>query len=219
MSIEESELINFEDLPVKDQAVINAVLRYWFNHAEEVQDPTAKQAALWFNPSADLDVMIRQRFESNIEAAAIGEYDHWQKCLLGQLALILLLDQFPRYAYRGDPRSLEHDQKALDICIHGAANEQEHALSLIERAFYYAPLLHAEDLVIAEQAVYAYQLLAQYALEETQPLYQKFLDQAESQYKMLDLFGRFPMRNALLGRESSNEEKAFLAMLDNHSTH
>ena len=219
MSTEESALIDLNELPVKDQAMINAVLQFWFDHAEEVQDLTAKQATLWFDPTPEIDLKIRQRFEANIKSAAMGKYNHWQKCLLGQLALILLLDQFPRYAYRDDPRSLAYAQKALDICIHGAANEQEHALSLIERAFYYAPLLHVEDPIIAEQAVYAYQLLAQYALEETKLLYQKFLDQAESQFKMLDLFGRFPMCNALLGRESSNEEKAFLAMLDNHSTH
>src|SRR5690606_5662084 len=106
-------------------------------------------------------------FSADLDHAIKDEYDSWQETPHGQLALILLLDQFSRHIHRDTPQAFAQDPKALAICLQGISTEADHSLSLIERVFYYFPLLHSENLNHQEQAVHSYQILAELAFPET----------------------------------------------------
>jgi uncharacterized protein (DUF924 family) len=129
---------------------------------------------------------------------------------LGILALIILLDQFPRHLYRQTPSAFAQDQKALNLCLAGIQNEFDHLLSLIERVFFYYPLMHAESLEMQATAVRAYQILVNLAFPETRAIYENFLAYAIKHYEIIKQFGRFPHRNLLLGRMSTADELEFL---------
>jgi uncharacterized protein (DUF924 family) len=205
-----SALKSLSTLPQRDQSMIREVLQFWFGHVEETATPTAARAHLWFDAAPDIDQLLRDQFETMLVSAANGDLDHWLSCAHGQLALILLLDQFARHIYRGQPEAYAYDAKALQICIEGATQEQEHELSLIERVFYYYPLLHVEEAGLVRQSVHAYALLERYALEETKPFYQKFLGFAREHTNIIEIFGRYPSRNVVLNRHSTDEEVAYL---------
>jgi uncharacterized protein (DUF924 family) len=194
----------------EDSRLQQDILDFWFGHIEETITPSPKRARIWFSEDEDIDNEIRARFGKMLTQASKGVFDHWGKTARGQLALILILDQFSRHVYRNSPEAYALDSKALMICMQGATAEQEHTLSLIERVFYYFPLLHAEDNYLQEQSAHAYYLLSQYALEETQSIYDSFLQFAYFHQDIIKQFGRFPGRNVILGRESTDEELAFL---------
>jgi uncharacterized protein (DUF924 family) len=196
---------------------LTAILDFWFGHVEETISPSPRRARFWFAEDPLADEQVKAQFGVDLERAMAGEYDHWKETARGQLGLIILLDQFTRHVYRDTPKAFSMDAKALSICLNGARAEQEHVLSLIERVFYYYPLLHAESLFVQEQAVRAYFLLSQYALEETQVIYDSFLKFAEYHYDIIKRFGRFPQRNAVLARESTSEEVEFLTECEQHS--
>lgn len=200
------------DIPHKDR--MEAILNFWFGHVEETLVPSEDRSRIWFGEDNEVDEEIRTQFSDDLSRARDGEYAAWKQNARSQLALIILLDQFSRHIYRHQAAAYSQDPAALVICLKGAQAEEEHVLSLIERVFYYYPLLHAEDLYIQEQALNAYGLLAQYALEETQAIYDSFLKFAQYHHDIISRFGRFPLRNEALGRESTQSELAFLASLE-----
>lgn len=202
---------------MESQERLSAVLDFWFGHIEETISPSPKRARIWFAEDPLIDQEIKSTFGEDVERAIAGQYDSWTEEARGQLGLIILLDQFTRHVYRDTPQAFSMDAKTLSICLNGARAEQEHVLSLIERVFYYYPLLHAESLFVQEQAVRAYYLLSQYALEETQVIYDGFLKFANYHYDIIKRFGRFPQRNIILGRESTQEELEFLRECEKHS--
>lgn len=202
---------------MEHQQRLTEILEFWFGHVEETIAPSPRRARIWFAEDPIIDEEMRERFTDDLERACRGEYDSWKQSARGQLGLILLLDQFTRHIYRDTPDAYKQDAKALSMCLTGAQNEEEHTLSLIERVFYYFPLLHSEDIYIQEQSVNAYYLLSQYALEETRAIYDSFLNFANYHYDIIKRFGRFPRRNEILQRESTEEELEFLAESDHHS--
>jgi uncharacterized protein (DUF924 family) len=195
---------------MNDSALQKDILDFWFGHVEKTIAPSPHRARIWFAEDPLIDQEIKTRFGPVVEQACNNKLDHWLDDPRGQLALILVLDQFSRHVYRDTPQAYMQDAKALMICMQGAKAETEHALSLIERAFYYFPLLHAEDTYIQEQGVHAYYLLSQYALEETQPIYDSFLQFAHFHQEVIERFGRFPLRNGIMNRASTVDEQAFL---------
>jgi len=182
-------------------AHIDEVLTFWF------LDPTgqtAKNRKEWFIKSSKFDQEIRDRFLDLYEQAASGQLDHWQETAPGILALILVLDQFPRNLFRGDPRSFATDDKALTLTQMAIARGFDQALPLIQRWFVYLPLMHSEDLDIQNQSV---EFFRQFELDpETQSSYPYAIKHRD----VIQRFGRFPHRNAILGRENTPEETAFL---------
>lgn len=186
------------------------VLKFWFGRVEETIIPSEHRARIWFGEDPSIDIEIKQNFSKDLEKAITGEYNHWLENPRGQLGLILIYDQFTRHIYRNQPLGFSQDQKALDICLYGIANEHEHNLSLIERVFYYFPLLHSEQIEYQEQSVRAYNLLAELAFSETRIIYESFLKFANHHYTLIRHFGRFPQRNTILGRQSSPEELDYL---------
>jgi uncharacterized protein (DUF924 family) len=188
--------------------------KFWFGRVEETIIPSEHRARIWFGEDQETDVEIKNLFSKDLDLAIKGEYDNWQENPRGQLALILLLDQFSRHIYRDTPQAFAQDAKALTICMQGVSIETDHALSLIERVFYYFPLLHSENIHHQEQSIHAYQVLAELAFSETRVIYDSFLRFANHHYGVIQRFGRFPQRNRVLKRESTAEETIYLREIE-----
>lgn len=193
---------------------IDEINKFWLGRVEETIIPSEHRARVWFGEDQEVDIEMKRLFTEDLEKAINGQYDDWQNHSRGQLALILLLDQFSRHIYRDTPQAFTQDPKALAICIQGVSEEADHALSLIERVFYYFPLLHSENLHHQEQAVRAYQILAELAFSETRVIYDSFHRFANHHYGVIQRFGRFPQRNRVLNRESTSEEIVYLREIE-----
>tara|TARA_B100002051_G_scaffold232660_1_gene231457 strand:+ start:299 stop:907 length:609 start_codon:yes stop_codon:yes gene_type:complete len=193
---------------------VDEIIKFWFGRVEETIVPSENRARIWFSEDPEVADIIKADFQEDISRAQEGEYDSWQESARGQLALILLLDQFPRHVYRETPRAFDSDDVALKVCMQGLDKEQDHNLSLIERVFFYFPLLHAENLDYQERSLENYRVLSELAFSETRVIFDSFLKFANHHYSIIQRFGRFPQRNQALGRGSSPVELAYLAEID-----
>lgn len=167
--------------------------------AEVVEFWRAAGAKAWFRKDAAFDRSFHDRFLAAHELAACGRLDHWLESADGALALMILLDQFPRNAFRDTPRSFATDGKARALAMRAidAGLDQQVAPEL--RAFFYLPFEHSEDAADQQRAI---RLMA--------PLGAELLHFAEVHADVIARFGRFPHRNRILGRKSTPEELAFL---------
>ncbi len=154
---------------------------------------------LWFAKDPAFDRRFRERFAAPREAAARGELEPWLSAPESALALILLLDQYPRNAFRGTPRMYETDQLALHHADRAIALGHDRRVKERLRLFFYLPFAHAESLAEQTRSVALSERLGSDALEH-----------ARGHAEIVRRFGRFPHRNAILGRTSSAEELAFL---------
>jgi uncharacterized protein (DUF924 family) len=170
---------------------IDDILAFWF--APETRP-------LWFERDPAFDADIARRFGPMIEEAADGRLAFWGKEPEGALALCLLLDQFPRNIWRGTPRAFAYDIFALGVAEEALAAGHDRALPPDRRLFLYLPLEHSEDLGRQERCVALMAALGDPIL----------LDYAVRHRDIVARFGRFPHRNAILGRDSTPEEQAFL---------
>lgn len=181
------------------------VLRYWFGDGADAAAVMKEKGAIWFQGGPAVDADITARFTTTVEAAASGALDVWAETPRGALALIILLDQLTRNIYRGSSRMYDADPKARALAHGLIARGLDHALTPIQRVFAYLPLEHHEDLAAQGEAVALFTRLGAEA-----PTLAGFVDYAEQHRDVIVRFGRFPHRNALLGRESSPEEQAYL---------
>ncbi len=188
-----------------------AILDFWFG--DSLRDPAAARAraAVWFQASADFDREIAERFGGGIERAAAGELDAWCDAARSALALVLLLDQFPRNVYRGTPLAFASDARAQEVALAAIAAGFDAELEPLAASFFYLPLEHAEDLGLQELCVELCEALAARAPAEQREILAEFSDFARRHRELIRRFGRFPHRNALLGRQPSREELAYLA--------
>lgn len=186
------------------------ILDFWFDELSGAEGIPPERLRLWFGGREETDSEVRDRFGADLQKALQGEYDHWSLNPRGALALIILLDQFPRHIYRNTSRAYACDHRALDLCRTGMAQGQDRSLSIIERAFFYLPLEHAEDARMQELSVRAFEELLAESPEGTKEVCESFLDYAVRHRKIIERFGRFPHRNAALSRRSTAEEEAFL---------
>ena len=194
--------------------IYDEIINFWFGHVEETIVPSEHRAKVWFSDDSKVDQEIRDRFKGELDLLKDGDYGKWCSEPRGKLASIIVLDQFSRHIYRSTPLAFAQDDKALELCLQGVRQEQEHHLSLIERVFFYFPLLHSEKLVYQEQGIMAYNLLCELAFDETKIIYDSFLKFANHHYTIIQRFGRFPQRNIVLGRSSTDEELQYLNDLE-----
>jgi uncharacterized protein (DUF924 family) len=166
------------------------VIAFWRDAGEQA----------WFRKDAAFDSAFRARFLDSHERAAAGRLDQWAQTPDGALALVLLLDQFPRNVFRGDARMFATDPRAVAAAEAAIAAGHDSAVDEQLRVFLYLPFEHAEDLALQDRCV---ALCA--------PLREDYLRFAIVHRDIIARFGRFPHRNAVLGRESTPEELAFLA--------
>ncbi|WP_430391465.1 DUF924 family protein [Dyella sp. 20L07] len=178
------------------------VLNFWFDSAAQ---------AHWFARDDAFDAQIRERFGDTLEAAAQGKLDHWAGDPEGWLALLVVLDQFSRNIYRDDARAWAADDMAQAIALAGIARGDDQQLTPEQRLFVYLPLEHAEDRSLQQHCVRLFeQLVAQLPFSE-RGRFEGFLDYARRHHDVIDRFGRFPHRNAVLGRRDTPAEQVYLA--------
>lgn len=176
---------------------------YWFGAPGSPEHGTVRD--FWFGGGPDVDRAIRSRFERDCRRAAAGEYAAWRDGRESSLALVILLDQFPRNIYRGDARSFAADPLALSVARHIVVQHWHDDLLAVERVFVYLPFEHSEKLADQERAVELF------ASIEPHPEREKWLDFAMQHKAIIEAFGRFPHRNEILGRMSTPEEADWLA--------
>lgn len=189
---------------------IDDVLKFWFGRVEETIVPTESRARLWFGETPEIDCEIKTQFQDDFQKAISKEYAEWERTPRGKLALIIILDQFSRHIFRDQSQAFEQDEYAVSICTQGIQQQNDHQLSLIERVFFYFPLLHSEHLLHHEKSLAAYRSLIDLAFPETRVIYESFFKFASHHHQLIAKFGRFPQRNLILGRPSTDEETNYL---------
>ena len=189
---------------------IHELLHFWFGKTGSADLPSSDRTNLWFGDNEAVKGPIVQAFQQEFKAASSGELRDWADTPRGRLALILLLDQFPRFVYKRTPQAFAYDEEAQQLCVEGLRDRMDQSLTLIERVFFYMPLVHAEDPEIQEKSIRLYQDLVTLSMSETTQIYQLFLAYAFAHFRVIKEFGRFPQRNKILGRESTDAELAFL---------
>lgn len=187
-----------------------AVLDFWFGTNQADAAVAAERAKLWWIKRDETDRAIRERFEAIVHKAARRELEAWAESPQGRLALIILTDQFPRNMYRNTADAFAFDALARAWCKEGLRNNAHRALRPIERVFFYLPLEHSESMDDQEQAVALFRALVDGVGETGREVFSGFLDYAVRHREVIARFGRFPHRNRILGRESNEEEIAFL---------
>lgn len=186
------------------------VLNFWFGELASPEDFPEKQSKMWFRGGPQVDKEIHDHFETLLLKAKNQELAHWKKTPRGRLALIILFDQFSRNMYRGTPRAFEFDPMALQLTLEGITQGEERELFPAERVFLYMPLQHAEDLSIQELSVKKFNQLANEVPPSLFDMFDMYADYAVKHYQVISQFGRFPHRNAILGRKSTDQEIEFL---------
>lgn len=183
-------------------AKVEEILDFWFGSPESVD--YGKERSHWFIKNLEFDQQLGDRFLQDYEQAARGELDYFQASPLGCLALILLLDQFPRNMFRGTPKSFVTDAKALSVAKNAVSNGCDRSLLPVQRWFIYLPFEHSENLADQEQSVELFATLADDSASANT------IDYALRHKAVIERFGRFPHRNQILGRETTTAEAEFL---------
>jgi len=183
------------------------ILTYWFG-GPDWAGPDRMQ--LWFRGGEHVDREIRERFGADVELARRGELNAWAEAARGRLALIILLDQFPRNIHRGSPEAYAKDALALELSLAGLDNGQYATLNGFEQMFFVLPLGHAEDLAAQDRALACCEAWVKSLPPALQGMGQGALGHAREHRDVIARFGRFPTRNELLGRTSTPEEVAHI---------
>ena len=191
---------------------ISEVLRFWFGDLRDGELPDEEKQMTWWMKSEEFDDLVRQRFEKYVLLAEKGELSHWLETPLGTVAFIVVVDQFPRNIYRDTPEAFSRDSLALSACLDGIEKGFDQGLHPTHRVFFYLPLMHSENPEIQNLSVDKYS-----ALENEYASYPEIgetlacsTDFAGRHFDIIKRFGRYPHRNAALGRESTPEETEFL---------
>jgi uncharacterized protein (DUF924 family) len=188
----------------------NEIHAFWF--AAATADPQAAAARLdfWFRSTPEEDAVIARRFAPTLVSAATGALDHWATRPRSCLALVVVLDQFPRNIHRGSPDAFAHDAKALCITRRGIDAGHLNALSTIEQAFFLMPFQHVEDAHAQREGVRCYERMLDDAPPAWRPVAEGIVAYARLHLDIVERFGRFPHRNRILGRASTAQELEYL---------
>lgn len=190
-------------MPVTTNPDAQAVLDFWFGAPDSAEYGRTRKP--WFKKDAAFDALLRERFGALIEAGTAGELDAWTQTPCGTLALLIVLDQFPRNCHRGSARAFAGDGKALALARQLVGTGADRQLpTRFHRAFAYMPFEHSESSADQRESL---RLFAELAHE---PDCADFYDYALRHAKVIERFGRYPHRNAALGRVSTDAEREFL---------
>jgi len=181
--------------------VVDAILEFWFGNTDA--DDYGRDRPEWFVKNAAFDAEISAKYIRVLEAARVGQLDMMADSPEGAVALVVVLDQFSRNVYRNDARAFENDAHALRLARDALERGFDAEVMPVMRKFLYLPFEHSENLTDQERS------LALFASLDGQSL-----EWAQKHHAIIDRFGRFPHRNAVLGRISTSAEKAFLTQPD-----
>ena len=190
------------------------ILNYWFPGIDEetvlsADSPCVKK---WFARDPRTDKEISDQFKQDVLYAATGAYNSWRDTIEGTLALVIVLNQFPRHIYRNKADIFDYDLKALECCFKALKLKLDQKLPLYERQFLYMPLIHSENAEIQEMSLMYFQRLQHRAQEEEDinlDYYNRLSQFAQQQYDIIKRFRRYPHRNEVLKRRPTSEERAF----------
>lgn len=186
-----------------------SVLAFWFER--DIVPGLCDYRPIWFDRVDEgFDAEIRRRFLGTYERAAAGAFDLAVRSADEALAVTIVLDQFPRNMFRGTARQYASDAKALGMARRALAEGFDRDLPPIRRWFLYMPFQHSEGLADQRRSVALLRALG------TEPIQQRVIESAQLHLRIIERFGRFPHRNQLLGRASSDEELQFLANFKHH---
>jgi uncharacterized protein (DUF924 family) len=193
------------------------ILHFWFGSRPYTRSGVQKHLRYWFGSSIapelipQTDEMIRERYGDTLSAAQSGVLRAWESSPRRRLALIVVLDQFSRHCHRGTPQAYAQDHAALSLSVSGMQFGADAALDPLERIFFYMPLQHAESLDVQDESVAAFRRLLEEAPMELRDIFESSLRAAVEHRHLIERFGRFPQRNAILGRDSERREADWLA--------
>jgi uncharacterized protein (DUF924 family) len=194
-------------------AAIDEILKFWLEPKPDSLEAMEQRGKLWFMGGPEVDREIKERFGARVEQARAHELDGWTETLRGTLALVILLDQFPRNIYRGSASAFASDAQAVAIVETGFASGRFADADSLELMFLGLPLSHAEDLELQRKACE----LSVRAVMASKPEWKKMLtvglDFARKHLDVIARFGRFPHRNVVLGRTSTAAEAEYLECL------
>ncbi len=173
------------------------ILQFWFEETKPAQ---------WFQKNPDFDSEITARFEPDYNMAVVNIYDGWMDTGKGCLALIILLDQFPRNMFRDTPKMFATDHKALEVAKHVVEKKFDLMMTLHEKVFTYLPFEHSENLDDQKTSLNLF--------KPTKDDDTTFYNYAVRHYDVIKKFGRFPHRNAILERQNTKLEDEYLAQPD-----
>lgn len=176
---------------------------FWFTNGK----PNMK---LWFDKNDQVDRQIREKFEPWLNQYPDADFESWKQTPEGLVSLVIMLDQFPRNAFRGTPRMFEYDADARDVAQEGLELGWQDQLPIHKAMFMLLPLEHSEDVTDQKECVRLFKDLFARASADEIELAEGVLQYAERHLAIIDRFGRFPHRNAVLGRTSTPEEIEFL---------
>lgn len=186
------------------------VLEFWLGDGIDKEWPTQDLGKRWFGGGAELDADIRARFGDAVQEAVAGGLRDWEQKPLTRLALVILLDQFTRNVFRGQPQAFAGDGRAQQLVLQTIAAGEDLALPCVGRVFLYMPLMHAESLALQDECVARFTRLQADARDSLKQRLQGNLDFARQHRDIIARLGRFPYRNAALGRADTLEEQDFL---------
>lgn len=186
-------------------AQTHRILIFWFGDPAAENSEYGQQRKIWFRKDPAFDHAVKDRFLDTYETVRQGNLTDWLATPQTALALTLLLDQFPRNMFRGTERCFETDSQALEVAQTALSKGFDQSLLPVERMFLYLPYEHSENLTHQATAIALFESLVQ-----TDPELRSALDYAHRHRDVIARFGRFPHRNAALGRKSTSAEEAFL---------
>lgn len=204
--------MNTEVLEEQDRLQQEDILRFWFGGAEDEESPEVikKQSQMWYGSSDEVDEQIRSKFGDLIEKAGLEQLLHWCYEPRGALAHVILLDQFTRNIHRGTVNAYANDTLARAIALRAYKRRLDEKLSVPGRIFLYHPFHHSELLTDQDFVCEQLKELLRNSEDKWQPFIESNLSFAESHREIVKRFGRFPHRNKVLSRQSTEEELEFL---------
>ena len=195
--------------------VARQVLDYWFTEYAS-GNLAERQDKRWFVGGDQVDLEIGQRFGHRVELALAGGFKDWESEPESRLALIILLDQFTRNIFRGTTRAFAGDSRAVKLARSGQTSVIFDDLPLIQQVFALMPLEHSELLSDQILCVQGMGRLLELAPDEDKPRFQSFVNYALEHKEIIERFGRFPHRNAVMSRVSTDNERRFLSRAKNY---
>lgn len=186
------------------------VLDYWFGADPDDPATASTKMPLWWGRSEATDAELRERFGAAHEDACAGRLDGWAGTPEGRVALVVVLDQLSRNLHRGTPRAFAQDPTARSLAVAAIEQGEDVTRPFFHRAFLYLPFEHSERLADQERCCRLFERLLAEAAEPLRATAKGYLQFAVQHRDIVARFGRFPHRNAILGRPSSAEELRFL---------
>jgi len=194
-----------------DTPAIDSVLDFWFADRTQDQLTLDSRMSAWFGAHPAFDAELRERFGGLVKQALAGELNEWAGSPRGRLALILLLGQFPRHLLPDSKFAYRGDRAALRLCQQGVADDSYRELEPLQQLFFFMPLQRIESLKIQAMSVRIYSALAKRSSATLRDTFETVAQFAELRYDIIKQFGRFPHRDAVLGRAPASPEAPLAA--------